>query len=154
MSFIRIKKRRVAEKKLVFVTEKPILLNMDVDYKKQEVWVKTNEDEFVGFAKVNPVATDNKVKVCTLTHFETSLQKMGIGRMMLLGILSIAKNNEAMKIDVFPDPVDLQIKGIKVLSVDELCEIYQRLGFAFYKENPDMLSVTDRKMFINIDSYR
>jgi GNAT superfamily N-acetyltransferase len=143
----------IKERMSVVVSGETIWLNEYVDAERLEVLVKTDDGKIAGVAKITPVAPEKMEEVCTLTLFETSLQKKGIGGKMLSEVVEIAKNKNAMKIYVLPVPCELQIVDFrieegKVLSRDELYEIYQKLGFEFCGEDAD-ISFT-RKMVLKI----
>jgi hypothetical protein len=51
------------------------------------------------------------------------MQNKGVGRMMLSGLIAIAKYHAASKIIVYPVPVDLQIEEIQPLTNEVLYDL-------------------------------
>ena len=148
MSFI--KRKENLEKKPSFISEEPIVLNVDID--RLEVRVKKEGVE-VGFAKVLRPAMDDGKKSCKIEYFEKYLPISGIGRMMLSEMITIAKNSGATRIVVYPNPVDLQIEEMPPLTIDALYTIYEKLGFKFDGGKADSeidRNVTNNKMYLEI----
>ncbi len=145
----KLLKREAEEKELTFVSEKPDALEMKVDFIGLKVFITTDKGKLVGEAQVMPTAMDHGERVCTLSIFKSSMQKHGVGRMMLSGVIAIAKADAATKIEVLPVPLDLQIAEIPILTKDELYSIYEKLGFKFYDSKVER-SATIKKMYLKI----